>query len=219
MCLELGSHDILTNTVLCHQFSSGVIQSGGVCSKQLRIGSCRIEADAVTAFYFGGDNTDVHDSREHCEGTLHGVFAPTPAKDILDTWAKTELHERFAGYTMLMPLGAKESPVAKAWLGLELYSGYFGILIAKEKMSVAEEKKDAVAGSEYFKFDSFVTDTATKLVWKVKSAKSGNVGYKFALEVSAGGKAFTCESLTVFDDLELAEANMASCASIAPSPP
>lgn len=216
MCLELGSHDILSNTALCHQFSSGVIQAGGVCSNALRIGSCRIEAGAVTAIYFAGDNNDIHDSREHCEEQLRGVFTATSTKDILATWVTTELHERFPGYTMLMPAEAKESVVGKAWSALELFTGYFGIMVAKQKMSVTDERKDALDGSQYFTFDSFITDTATKLVWRVKATKDGNVGYKFAMEVTAGGKAFTCESLTVFDDLELAEANMASCASIAP---
>lgn len=215
MCLELGSHDIVANTALCHLFSSGVIQAGGVCAKELRIGSCRIEQDAVTAIYFGGENNDIHDSREHCEAKLRGVFTATPTKDILATWARTELRERFPGLTMLMPVGAKESLVGDEWLALELFTGYFGVMIGKSKMSVSEEKKDALDGSEYFAFDSFVTETATKIVWRVKATKDGNVGYKFALEVLAGGKEFTCESLTVFDDLELAEANMASCASIA----
>lgn len=219
MCLEMGSHDILTNTEICHQFSSGEIQAGGTCAKDLRIGSCRIEQDSVTAIYYGGDNNDIHDSREHCEAKLHGVFTPTSTKEILAAWAKTELHERFPGYTMLMPPGVKEELVGAAWLALQSFTGYFGIMIAKSKMSVADEKKDAVAGSEWFTFDSFLTDTPTKLVWKVKTTKGGDVGFKFALEVTTagggGGQTFTCESLTVFDDMELAEANMASCTSLA----
>lgn len=214
MCLEFDSHDTSKNTDNCNDFKSGNFQATGVCAKELRIGSCRVAKDSYTAIYFGGDNNDIHDSQEHCEETLHGVFSGTASKDIVSTWTTTDLNGKLSGYTMLMPAQSKIEAVGNG-LSLERFTGYYGIIIEKGKMSVSEEKKDARDGSEYFHFDSFVTDTATKLVWKVRAAKGGDVGYKFALNVTAGGTDFTCESLTVFDNMELADANMQSCTSIA----
>ena len=214
MCLEFDTHRIITNQKNCDDFESGKFQASGVCAKELRIGSCRVAKDGMNAIYFGGDNNDIHDSQEHCEETLHGVFSGTPAKEVTATWVKTELTGKLSGFSMLMPAQSKQEAVGNG-LSLERFTGYYGIIIEKGKMSVSEEKKDARDGSEYFKFDSFVTDTATKIVWKVRAAKGGDVGYKFALQVSAGGTDFTCESLTVFDNMELADANMESCTSIA----
>ncbi|CAN5617767.1 hypothetical protein BH09MYX1_BH09MYX1_13830 [soil metagenome] len=214
MCLEFDTHSILTNQKSCNDFESGSFQASGVCAKELRIGSCRVSKDGMNAIYFGGENNDIHDSQEHCEETLHGVFTGPPAKDVNATWIQNDLTGKLAGFTMTMPAQSKQDAVGSG-LSLERFTGYYGVILTKGKMSVSEQKTDAREGSEYFKFDSFVTDTATKLVWKVRAAKGGDIGYKFALQVSASGTDFTCESLTVFDNMELADANIESCGSVA----
>jgi hypothetical protein len=45
-------------------------------------------------------------------------------------------------------------------------------------MSVTLEKKEARQGTEYYAFDSFIVHTATELIWKVRSVKSGELGCK-----------------------------------------
>lgn len=212
MCLEFDDHSLLANQKSCDRFD-GNFQSSGVCAKELRIGACRVAKDNMNAIYFGGDNNDIHDSQEHCEETLHGVFTSTPAKDVTATWVKTDLSFKMAGYTILAPAQTKQELHGDS-VSIERISGYYGIMITKEKMSVTEVKKDAREGSEYFAFSAFVTDTPTKLVWKVRNTKNGDIGYKFSIAISAGTD-ITCESLTVFDNMELADANIASCLSIA----
>ena len=214
MCLEFDDHSLLANQKSCSDFESGNFQASGVCAKELRIGSCRVAKDKMNAIYFGGENNDIHDSQEHCEETLHGVFSGTPAKDVTATWAKTTLTGKLAGFTLLAPAQVTQEMHGDS-LSVERYSGYYGIMVTKEKMVAAAVKKDAREGSEYFAFDSFVTDTATKLVWKVRATKGGDIGYKFSLAVTVGGTDITCESLTVFDNMELADANIESCTSLA----
>ena len=214
MCFEFDDHSLISNQKVCDKFESGNFQAAGVCAKELRIGSCRVASDKYAAIFFGGDNNDIHDSQDYCEQELHGVFTATSTKDVTSTWVKTDLTSKLAGFTLSAPAQAKQETHGDA-VSIERYSGYYGIIMTKEKMSAAAEKKDAIEGSEYFKFDSFVTDTPTKLVWKVRDAKSGDPGYKFAIAVSVGGTNITCESLTIFDNMELADANIQSCNSIA----
>ncbi|CAN5617838.1 hypothetical protein BH09MYX1_BH09MYX1_13840 [soil metagenome] len=212
MCLAFDGRSA-KNATVCADFATGELDRAGTCADALRIGSCRVAADALKAIYFGGDNNDVLDSAEHCQETLHGSFKPTPRNEIVATWNASALDAPLTGYTMLMPAQTVQEPVGSG-LSLERYTGYFGVIIEPAAMSVAAEKRDAVAGSDWFKFDAWVSDGPGELVWSVRAAKSGAIGYKFAVEVHAGGAAFTCESLTVFDDVELMNANLDSCRSL-----
>ncbi len=213
MCLQFDRHEPEVNGPACHEFRGGILDESGTCAKERRLGSCRVAADHYDAFYFAGDNNDVLDSREHCQETLHGVFKNTPTEDIVATWGLGDLTDVLAGYRILMPPRASQERAGDS-LALERFTGYYGIIIDRGKMSVEDEKADAQAGSEYFQFESFVTDTPTRIVWKVRATKGGALGYKFAVNVTVGGKDFTCESLTVFDDEELLEANIQSCMSL-----
>jgi hypothetical protein len=80
-------------------------------------------ANFRTGVYFGGNNNDVIDSREHCQTTLQGVFTSTPKAEILATWTAGDLTETLAGYTILMPTQTRIERFPGG-LAAERFSGY-----------------------------------------------------------------------------------------------
>ena len=218
MCLQFDDHSTLVNQKVCEKFDTGAFQAAGACAKELRLGSCRVAADRYAGIFFAGKNNDILDSQEYCEQALHGVFTATSTRDVTATWVKTELTSKFAGFTLLAPAQALQETHG-ASVSIERYSGYYGIILSHGTVTADEVKSDAMEGSEYFKFDSFVTETSTKFVWKVRDAKTSAPGYKFTVLLTVGGAHVICESLTVFDNMPLTDANIESCNSISRLPP
>jgi hypothetical protein len=208
MCVVLKGKSRKDNVDQCDAFS-GTFSTSGTCEKELRLGSCDIAKDKLTAVYYAGDKNDVHDSREHCEKKLRGKFSMEPVSALTAQFTPTALTNTLAGLSLNAPAQVKQEMAGSA-LNLVRYEGYFDLLLTKEKWDLKSETADA----KDEKFVEMLTSTADLLVWKSKRA-SGEMGMSFATHVLVDKVDYTCKSGTDLDARELIDANIAACKTLA----
>lgn len=211
LCFEFDTKDPATNEPICKKEPGGVLNKVPSCPKELRFGACRVASPAMTVYSVaedgqGGYENAVIDCKER-----KGVVSPTPTKEILSTWTKQDITTGpLKGFTMLAPPHTKFEDAASVQR-VAGYTGYFDVTIWEEKMDPATVRKDAQAEKG---FVAFLTNTDTKIVWKVKDGNS--FGYEFMVALNVGGKDYRCDhdEMTLGTE-ELANAAVEACLSLA----
>ncbi len=209
VCIEFDAKGG-TNEKTCTEDLGGKLNKVPSCPKELRFGTCRVATPAMNLFMLAEDGQGGWESATYECDKHKGTLTPTPTKEILSTWTTKEIDVGpLKGYAMLVPPHTKFEDAAGVQAANQ-YAGYFMMQIWKEKLDAAAARKDAMADKD---FSGWITNTDTKLVWKVKSTKS--FLFKAMTAVNVGGTDFRCETDMAYNTEELANANVEACLSLA----